>query len=318
MKQEATKLLQEYIDRMQTKGITPTMEDLNRKIGELMHAQNNAPRADFEGYSSFEMHNILHFTFENNSPIKLNSLSSDEYSQIPIFRQVKRLAEIIKKNGQIKLTTAGYLPVKIVQELYPLGVPDDIIESGISKLRKEVDCTPVHLARILAEVAGITKRRKGILTLTVAGAKIITDDSKLFDSIFKGLCQKFNWHYFDYYADDVQSGTIGQLGFGFSLILLSKYGDMERSDRFYANKYFKAFPAMLENVQPTYSTVQDYCFNCYCLRTFERFLYHFGLVEIKKGKRFNGEETYVKKTPLFDKLVSLIPHREFEMRYVRQ
>ena len=147
MKQEATKYLQEYIDRMQAKGITPTMEDLNQKMGEFFRTQNNAPRTDFEGYSSFEMHKILHFTFDADSPICFNPLSSHEYSQIPILRQVKRLAEIISQNGQIKLTTAGYLPIKIVQELYPLGAPDEMIENAISKLGKEMECTPVHLAR---------------------------------------------------------------------------------------------------------------------------------------------------------------------------
>lgn len=314
MKQDATKYLQEYIDRMQAKGITPTMEELNQKMGEFFRAQNNIPRADFEGYSSLEMHKIMHFTFDNDSPLQFSWLTTQEYSQIPILCQIKRLTEIISQMGQIKLTAAGYLPIKIVQELYPLGAPDDIIEKGISKLGKEVDCTPVHLARILAEATGIIKKRKGILTLTTTGSKIIANDSKLFKSIFEGFCQKFNWHYFDHYSDDPQFGTIGQLGFGFSLILLSKYGNVERSDRYYADKYFKAFPALLENAQPTYGTVEDYYSHCYCLRTFERFLYHFGLVEIKKGKRFNGEETYVKKTPLFDKLVSLIPHREFEMQ----
>jgi hypothetical protein len=314
MKQEATKYLQEYIDRMQTKDITPTMEDLNQKMGEFFRAQNNSPRADFEDYSSLEMHKILHFTFDTDSPIRFNSLGSDEYAQIPILRQVKRLAEIIAQNGQIKLTAAGYLPIKIVQELYPLGAPDEMIENVISKLGKEVDCTPVHLARLLAEASGITKKRKGVLSLTAAGRKIIADDSKLFDSILKSFCQKFNWHYFDNYSDDEQSGTIGQLGFGFSLILLSKYGKIERSERYYADKYFKAFPMMLDTVHPTYGTAQDYCFNCYCLRTFERFLYHFGLIEIKKGKRILQEETYIKKTSLFDRLISLIPHREFEMR----
>lgn len=314
MKQEATKYLQEYIDRMQSKGITPTMENLNQKMCEIFHAQNNSPRADFEGYSSLEMHKILHFTFDKDSPIQFNKLATKEYQQIPILRQVKRLAEIIVHNGQIKLTAAGYLPIKIVQGLYPLGAPDEMIENAISKLGKEVDCTPVHLARLLAEASGITKKRKGILSLTAAGTKIIADDSKLFDSILKGFCQKFNWHYFDNYSDDEQSGTIGQLGFGFSLILLRKYGETKRSERHYADKYFKAFPMLLETVHPTYGTVQDYCFNCYCLRTFERFLYHFGLIEIKKGKRIFLEETYVQKTPLFERLISLAPHREFEMK----
>lgn len=314
MKQEANKHLQEYIDRMQAKGITPTMEDLNRKMGEFIHLQNNIPREDFEGYSSFEMHKIIHFTFDKDSPIQFNLLTSQEYSQIPILRQVKRLMEIISEKKQVKLTTAGYLPVKIVQELYPLGVPDDLIESNVVKLAKEADCTPVHLARILAEVSGIIKQRKGILTLTAIGAKIIADDSKLFSSIFKGFCQKFNWHYFDYYSDDPQSGVIAQLGFGFSLILLSKYGNTERTAGYYADKYFRAFPMMLENAQPTYKTVMEYCSDCYSIRTFERFLHHFGLIQIKKSKEFIQEETYVRKTPLFDKLISPISHRKFEMR----
>lgn len=314
MRQEATKYLQEYIDRMQAKGITPTMEDLNRKMREFSRIENNKPRPDFEGYSSLEMHKILHFTFDNDSPIQINTLNPHEYSQIPMLRQIKRFTEILSEKGQIKLTAAGYLPIKIVQEIYPLGTPDDSIESGISKLGKEMDCIPVYLARIVMEAAEITKRRKGILTLTVTGKKAAVSDSKLFDLILKGFCQRFNWHFFDYYSDDTQSGTIGQLGFGFSLILLSKYGNMDRPDRYYAEKYFKAFPMLLDSVQVTYGTVEDYCSNCYSLRTFEHFLYHFGLVEIKKGKRFLEEDTLVKKTPLFDRLISLIPHREFEMR----
>jgi len=314
MKQEVTKQLQEYIDRMQAKGITPTMEDLNRKMGEFFRTQNNTPRADFEGYSSLEMHKILHFTFDGDSPIQFSKLVPQDYEQIPILRQVKRLTEIIAQNGQIKLTAAGYLPVKVVQELYPLGAPDNLIESGVAKLGKEADCIPVHQARVLTEMAGIIKKRKGVLTLTTAGTNVIADDSKLFDSIFKGFCQKFNWQYFDYYSDDIHSGAIGQLGFGFSLILLSKYGDTERSEKFYANKYISAFPAVLKNVQPTYSTVEGYCSDCYCLRTFDRFLYHFGLVEIKKGDRIEQKESYVRKSSLFDKLISLLPHREFEIR----
>lgn len=101
MKQEANKHLQEYIDRMQAKGITPTMEDLNRKMGEFMHLQNNVPREDFEGYSSFEMHKIVHFTFDKDSPIQFNLLNSQEYSQIPILRQVKRLMEIISEKNRL-------------------------------------------------------------------------------------------------------------------------------------------------------------------------------------------------------------------------
>jgi len=136
------------------------------------------------------------------------------------------------------------------------------------------------------------------------------DSPALFDIIFQSFCQKFNWHYFDNYTDDAKSGTIGQMGFGFSLVLLCKYGDTERPGRFYAHKYFEAFPNMQETIQPTYGTLIDYCSDCYCLRIFDRFLYHFGLVTIKKEGRFDKEEALIRKTPLFDRLVSLTPHRE--------
>jgi hypothetical protein len=307
MKQEATKYLQEYVNLMLANGIRPTMEDINRIMGEFFSGQNNAPKAAFEGYSPLEMHKMLHCAFDPESPIRFNPLSAQEYAQIPILCQVKRLAEIIVRNGPIKLTATGSLPLKIVQELYPLGTPDELIEYGISKLYKEMDCKPVHLARLLAEISGITKKRKGVLSLTATGIKNLADDHKLFDSIFKSFCQKFNWHYFDNYSDNKQSGTIGQFGFGFSLILLSKYGNEERSDIYYADKYFKAFPILWE-------TAQGDCFKYYCVRTFERFLYHFGLIELKRGRPLLQGANYIKKTPLFDSLISLIPHREFEMK----
>lgn len=308
MKQDITKQLQEYIDTMQAIGKTPTMEELNLKMRELSRVQNNTSRSDFEGYSPFEMHRILHATFDKDSPIQLSQLSPLVCSQIPIFRQIKRLTEIIFINGKIKLTPAGYLPVKVVQELYTLGAPDDMIERKIIKLAKEAECLSVHLTRILAELTGIIKKRKGVLTLTAKGTKIITDDSKLLVTIFKGFCQKFNWKYFDGYTDDAQLGTIGQLGFGYSLILLSKYGNQERLYKYYADKYFKAFPIMNREIQSNYG--HDYSLSSYSLRTFERFLYNFGMVEINKNKQFLMEGTYVKKTPLFDQFISIVAHKE--------
>lgn len=310
MKEEIIRLLQQHIDQMQSKGVSLTLDDINRNMQEIMQKQNNAPREYFEGYSSIDMHMIIHSTFDKNSPIQLRAMTTQEYAQIPIMRQIKHLTQIVSQNGQIKLTSAGYLPVKIVQDLYPLGLPDKMIESGITKLYREAECLPVNLARIIAEVSGVLKKRKGALTLTEKGKKIITDDKKLFETIFVAGCEKYNWHYFDLYDDDVQSGVIGQMGFGLSLILLCKYGDTMRLSDFYADKYFRAFPMMLESIMPTYDTAQNYCYNCYSLRTFERFFNHFGLIEMNNKISNMQEDVYVKKTPLFDKLISITPHKE--------
>lgn len=307
MNLEIQKYIQAYIDKMQAKGITLTMEQINAHLADFMHNINNIPKEEFERYSPMEMSKILHHTFDCDSPLQFNSLTSDQYNQMPLFRQVKFLLQTLAEH-EVKLTTAGYLPPRIVKELYPLGLGDSLIDSGFSKLSKEVDSISVVLARNIAEAAGLTKVRKGVLSATANGIKILNDDTKLFKRIFETFCQKFNWAYFDGY----QTEQIGQLGFGFTLMLLSKYGSVKREDDFYAKKYFKAFPMLIDGVIPSYGTVTNYCNNCYSTRTFDRFLLHFSLVEITQEKKHDAPK-YVIKTALFDNLIKIMPHREFQM-----
>lgn len=301
MSQEIQKYIQAYVDKMWAKGITPTIEQINAHRADYMHNMNNAPKEEFEGYSSLEMSKILYHTFDCDSPLQFNSLTSDQYNQMPLFRQVKHLLQTLAEH-EVKLTTAGYLPTRIVKELYPLGVGDSLIDSGFSKLSKEADSISVILARNIAEIAGLTKIRKGVLSVTANGTKMLDDDTKLFKRIFETFCQKFNWGYFDRYETE----QVGQLGFGFTLILLSKYGNVEREADYYAEKYFKAFPTLTDGVIPTYGTALNYCSNCYSIRTFDRFLLHFSLVEITQEKKYDAPK-YVIKTALFDKLMKILP-----------
>ena len=79
----------------------------------------------------------------------------------------------------------------------------------------------------------------------------------------------------------------------------------------YAEKYFNAFPSLLDSIKPTYSPLEIYATNCYSLRTFKRFLNHFGLIKIHtQGFGFEGK-TYITKTDLYDKLIKCVPHKIF-------
>jgi hypothetical protein len=280
---------------------------INRnEIDALMDAENNRPIEDFEGYSPFEMQQLLYSTFGENSPIQLQKLTTEDYQKIPMLMQVKYLADIIAKAGEIKLTKKGYLPTKIVAELYQQGfLKEEYIEEEIFKLYKEADSMTVNLTRILLEMAGLTKKRFGKLSLTKRGEKIIADDYKLLCRLFETFAKKFNWAYYDGYEEN----QAGQLGFGFTLILLSKYGKEKRLDSFYANKYYKAFPQILHTFKRTYDTLERYATRCYYLRTFERFLDYFGLVTIEKKGRALNEVHYITKTDVFDKFIKCLPHR---------
>ncbi len=283
------------------------IEELQKQIDQEVHKMNHRPVAEFEGYSPYEMTQILYFTFGPDSPIQLQKLSDDEYKSIPVLNQTKYLTDLIKKNGEIKLTKKGFLPVKIVSELYHQGfLEDPDIRDGISKLYKESDSMAITLTRILIDITGLTKKRKGRLSLTKSSEKSLSDNHALLQLILLTFATKFNWAYFDGYGEN----RIGQLGYGFSLILLSKYGHEKRLDTFYAQKYFDAFPNLLTSVKPTYGTLESYTANCYSIRTFDRFLNYFGLIRIEKENNRFDARRYILKTDLFDKLIKCTPHKE--------
>lgn len=311
-KPEIQKYIQEYVDKMQARGITPTLQQINDHLAGFMHDVNNRPREDFEGYSPMEMSKILDYTFDSDSPVQFKTLASEDYNEMPLFRQVKYLLQTVVAH-EVKLTAAGYLPPSLVKKLYPLGIGETLIDEGLYKLNRETDSNSVILARNISELAGLTKVRKGVLSATANGKNIANDDLKLFKQLLETFCRKFNWAYFDGY----QSEQIGRFGFGFSLILLKKYGGVKREDNFYSSKYFKALPALTDGIVPTRGTIEEYCNNCYSIRTFDRFLLHFSLVEIHQERGFDSPK-YIVKTPLFDKLIEILPHREFQMTNERR
>jgi hypothetical protein len=251
------------------------------------------------------MQHILYDTFGDKSPIRLQKLKVGDYQSIPILNQVKYLARLISSTGELKLTRLGFLPTKVVSELYGQGYMKEYpIESNISKLYKETDSNSVHVARILLEISGLIKKRNNKLSLTQKGEKMLNDDLTLCQLILETYCEKFNWAHSDYYGDN----NIGQLGFGFSLILVHKYGTRNLSERFYQEKYFKAFPMLLDNITyPSFSTKERYAGHCYSLRTFDRFLSYFGLIQIQKEKGMDAD-MFVIKTDVFDKLIDILPH----------
>ncbi len=266
---------------------------------------NNRPIEDFEGYSPNEMMYVIYDLFHQDSVVKLHKeIDYDVLNQIPFLLQVKYLMSILYEKKELKLTKNGALPVKMVSDIYNQGfIKDDMIESGISKLYKESDSSIIELTRVIPELAGLIKKRSGLLTLTKKGLDIFEKKNfaELFRLIFTSYIQKFNWSYFDGY----ESETAAQMGFGFSLILLDKYGDDFQPTDFYSSKYLKAFPFILEDfVDDEFYSVDKQLHNCYKVRTFERFLNYFNLIEITPKKHLR-DVFQVKKSIIFNELITI-------------
>lgn len=280
------------------------LNELQQQLDKIMHEENNKPREAFQGYSSTEMSHILYNAFGANSPLKLKKMADSDYQKIPIFRLVKHLMNILLEQEELKLTQKGFLPVKIVSELYKKNaIEEKYIKMGLNKLYKETDSSHIHLTHILLKISGLVKKRNNKLSLTNKGKKALADNQELFRIIFEIFTNKFNWAYFDNYEEN----HIGQMGYGFSLILLSMYGQNERKVNFYGKKYFEAFPQLLKEVEPNYGTLQEYAQNCYSLRTFEHFMKYFALADIKEEGEILEKKLLVKKSEIFDKLIKITP-----------
>jgi hypothetical protein len=286
--------------RAADKKTLPMNKDLERAINKMMQEQNEQGIPDFEGYSPNEMHVLLHEPFGKKSPIRLQTMKPQEYASVPMLNQVRYLAGQIRDQGEVKLTSLGFLPVKMVKELYSQGfLKDDDVEAGITKLSKESDSLTINLPRILLELSGLAKIHSNKMSLTKRGEAMLTDDAGLLKLIFQTMCLKFKWAFYDGYEDE----RIGQLGFGFTLVLLSKYGAGKRDVAFYAKKYAKAFPFLMVGLEDIpYDSPEEYLTDCYSIRTFERFLKLFGLVTLEREKRWDAE-TFVTKTALFDAMI---------------
>lgn len=117
-----------------------TLEELQEYLDQFMNQRNSRGLNEFEGYSPIEMQHILYDTFGDKSPIRLQKLKDEDYQSIPILNQVKYLARLISNAGELKLTKLGFLPTKVVSDLYGQRFMKEYdIESNISKLYKETD-----------------------------------------------------------------------------------------------------------------------------------------------------------------------------------
>jgi hypothetical protein len=282
------------------------LDEIRRQIEASRIIYNTSPIEDFEGLSPADMRYFLYDPFSIDSPFKLkNNIPDNILDQIPMFIQVEYLLNRINDLGEIKLTATGALPTPMVKELYNQGlIKDYAIEKGYRRLFGEASCLPVHLTRIIVEISGFAKKKKGKLSLTNTWKnKLISKNRQdIFFQVFSSYSQKFNWGYLDSYP----SQQTGQLGFAFTLLLLSKYGKIERLDKFYSDKYLKAFPKLSQDFNTGYfiDKSDEHFHDCYSYRTFDRFLGYFNMIESRtEGKYTPESKKFIKKTALYDHIV---------------
>lgn len=278
--------------------------DFTSYIQEHFDNMNNMPREDFLGLSPNAMHYIVYEPYHEDSPIKFKENISDKaLDQIPLFRLFEELLLIIQREKEIKLTKTGALPPKVVFELYEKKIlTDTFIEEGIAKLSREGDSMTIENTRLVTELSRTVRKLKGKLLLTKATEKLLETNNRneLFKKFFQTYTEKFLWAYNDGYDDE----QVGQFAWAFTLIALKKFGNEKHLANFYSEKYEKAFPILLGNIETSEYFSQDEIFHhCFQTRNLERFLLRFGFIKMEKQDRIlKSKDDNVMATDLIDEV----------------
>jgi hypothetical protein len=206
-----------------------------------LQSANRLPFEEYDHLSPAELHTLLTDTFEEYSPIRLHHERVDEAmaEAIPFLKLMLYFLSRVAEEKEFKLTAKGNLPRKLCLELYGLGIiKEEMIERGLTKLSKEEDSIVIQNLKYISLQSKLTKKRNGKFSLTKKGEKLLGSIPELFREVFITYGTKFNWGFHDGYPDEGQF----QSTFGFCLYLLIRYGEQERSIRFYYEKLNTALP----------------------------------------------------------------------------
>ena len=278
-----------------------TTEELQASANTFMAAKNRAPLQEFCGFSAVQMGQLLYEPFASEDIIVFNNSLSPPMTS-PVLLAMSELVQGIPAEG-VKATAKGNLPMTICRSAAARFL-EHSPERGrwrYEKCRTEEDLMPLNLVRLLLGLGGYLKKTKGRFSWTKRGQKfIVQPESHLYLELFKLSATRFNWGYFDGYA----SVPVIQQGFAYTLFLVQAYGDHFRTESFYAERFLEAFPmGLMEIDEEELDTAHSMFQSCYSVRSFDRFMMFFGLLESTLIDAGGVKERVIRKTSFLDGLV---------------
>ncbi len=135
------------------------------------------------------------------------SLALSDLADAPFFKNTRLLLAALAAEQGTPATATGNLTRAFVGRLLDrlaLSQPSRESIRRVCKVVNELDLWPLHLARVVAECAGLVVRRNKRFQLTRAGKELLPDDQAgvLYRRVFLAYFRKFDLHY-DFNLRDV-------------------------------------------------------------------------------------------------------------------
>ena len=239
-------------------------------------------------------------------PLQFNkNLSVDDVNQSRFFRNtILFLNKLIEFKDKRTATVRGNLNRKFVKAMYGEMELDEEHRDFTARNKKvlnEDDVFSLHIVRIVCEGAGLIEICSNKILVPTRHYSLLSDENagELYYLLFDVFFNKFKLSYLDRCHE--MDGIQGTIDFSFYSLyrLCEQFQSVE--DLFYEAFLPSIINEIEENITSIYSTKE-----LYLTSRIIRPLEGFGLLECKyKQGKFFRSIIQVKKTPLFDKFMSL-------------
>ncbi|MCF7918306.1 MAG: hypothetical protein K9N06_00150 [Candidatus Cloacimonetes bacterium] len=262
----------------------------------------------YEGYADWEISNLIRGCFRKYSSVHIRKRIPEEVlDQIPVLVLVQLYLEKIDIAGGLNLSETYRNEEDIEAELnrHPAARKIDF-HSNRKNPALEIEVELSDFIISFCHESKLTKDVKSKRYISRKGRSLLKNGNKL----LRNLLHFFTYEYFPGGWDEFGDTVTGQLGIGFSLILLNKYGYEKRTDNFYAKKYLDVFPQLIEpaELNLTGKKLRDHYAMIYRYRFFNFYCRLFNLIEeydASKKKKRNVEISDV-----FIDLFNFLPSEE--------
>ncbi|MHB1224492.1 MAG: DUF6398 domain-containing protein [Gemmatimonadaceae bacterium] len=306
--QDAWTMAEEVLRRALDTNPDATMDELDAALAAATSGYNHRPQAELGGLSPADVQLLLDADWTSAaSAIRLDtSLSLADLACSRTLDDARLVLGMMAEQGSVKATPKGNLPRVFVaafrDRMGPRGSDFEEREhgrGGPSHALNEEDAFSLHIARLLVELAGLVKRRKGVFSRTRRGEKLT--DSGNAGELFAALVHAHFRLLSLAYLDAAAPAPGFQYTIGYTLYQFGRSAvDWKPADELVDAL---VLPAVVDELP-----VSEYFDSAgFILQTrFLRPLEGFGLAESRELAREPGEvltRREWRKTPLFDQVV---------------
>ena len=194
----------------------PSFEDMASTVDGLLDRFNQRPLEELGGLSPDQVDSLLFQEWSDpGGPLVLvRDLPFEEVSRAPILRNARTFLDALVQEDGTKATSAGKLNRAFVRTMLREGQWPERLIRYMEKRRQVVnegDVLPLHTLRILLDLSGLIRKRKGRFAVTRRGRDVLSEEraGELFALLFQTQFQPFQNRFFGSTANFLQGG--GQL-----------------------------------------------------------------------------------------------------------